>query len=133
MGKRHTRLSRAWQRPGVRGGRDGTGRTLLVGLVLFAWLAATPAAPTRAATSGSASPTMSDVDTPPEYLRAAVTLDGKDLFYVRGISSYPAARRAREISERIRKIAAIRPSLPIRSAQLKTRSTPILSPATGLS
>ena len=106
MGKRHTRISRAWQRPGCRGDCDGTGRTLLVGLVLFAWLAATPAAPTSAATSGSASPTTSDVDTPPEYLRAAVTLDGKVLFYVRGISSYPAERRAREISEKIRKIAA---------------------------
>jgi hypothetical protein len=31
MGKRHTRISRAWQRPGCRGGRDRTGRTLLVG------------------------------------------------------------------------------------------------------
>ena len=30
MGKRHTRISRAWQRPGYRGGRDRTGRTLLV-------------------------------------------------------------------------------------------------------
>ena len=59
-----------------------------------------------AATDGSASPTTSDIDTAPEYRRAAVTLDGRVLFYVRGIASYPAARRAREISESIRKIAA---------------------------
>jgi hypothetical protein len=106
MGKRHTRISRAWQRPGCRGDGDGTGRTLLVGLLVFTWLAATPAAPTSAATDGSTSPTTSDVETTPEYLRAAVTLDGRVLFYVRGISSYPATRRAREISEKIRKIAA---------------------------
>jgi len=90
MGTRHTRISRAWQSPGCRGGGDGTGRMLLVGLLLFAWLAATPAAPTSAATGGSAPPTTSDVDTAPEYPRAPVTLDGKVLFYVRGISSYPA-------------------------------------------
>jgi hypothetical protein len=32
---------------------------------------------------------MSEGATAPEYLRAAVTLDGKVLFYVRGIASYP--------------------------------------------
>jgi hypothetical protein len=106
MGERHMRISRAWQRPGCRGEGDGTGRMLLVGLLLFAWLAATPVAPTSAATGGSTSPTTSDADPAPEYLRAAVTLDGKVLFYVRGIASYPTVRRAREISERIRKIAA---------------------------
>jgi hypothetical protein len=39
MGKRYTHISRAWQRPGCRGDCDRTGRTLLVGLLLFAWLA----------------------------------------------------------------------------------------------
>ena len=66
MGKRHRRISLAWQRPECRGDCNGTGRTLLVGLLLLAWLAATPAAPTSAATDGSASPTTSDVDTAPE-------------------------------------------------------------------
>jgi hypothetical protein len=74
--------------------------------LLFAWLAAMPAAPTSAATGSGVSPTASDVDTAPEYLRAAVTLDGKVLFYVRGVASYPATRRAREFSENIRNIAA---------------------------
>jgi small-conductance mechanosensitive channel len=106
MGTRHTRISRAWQSPGCRGDCDGTGWTLLVGLLLFAWLAAMPAAPTSAATGSGVSPTASDVDTAPEYLRAAVTLDGKVLFYVRGVASYPATRRAREFSENIRNIAA---------------------------
>ena len=91
--------------------------------MLFAWLAAMPAALTSAATGGSASPTSSAVETAPEYLRAAVTLDGKVLFYVRGISSYPAARRARESVRRYGKLPPIRPSLPIRSAQLKARSS----------
>jgi len=74
--------------------------------VLFAWLAALPAASTSAAPGGSASLTTSDVETAPEYRRAAVTLDGKVLFYVRGVASYPATRRAQEISESIRAIAA---------------------------
>jgi hypothetical protein len=68
MGKRHTRISRAWQRLGCRGNGDGTGRTLLVGRLLFAWLVAMPAAPTSAATGGSVAPTMSEVDTVPEDL-----------------------------------------------------------------
>lgn len=106
MGKRHMRISRAWQRPGCRADGDGTRRTLLVSLLVFAWLAATPAAPTGAATDGCTSLTTSNVETAPEYLRAPVTLDGRDLFYVRGIASYPATRRAREISEKIRKMAA---------------------------
>jgi hypothetical protein len=72
----------------------------------YAWLAATPVAPTSATPSGSAALTTSDVETAPEYRRAAVTLDGKVLFYVRGMAAYPATRRAREISESIRKIAA---------------------------
>jgi small-conductance mechanosensitive channel len=106
MGKRHTRISRTWQRPGCRGDSDGTGWTLLVGLLVFAWLAATPAVSTSAATGGSAARSTSDVETAPEYQRAAVTLDGRVLFYVRGIAAYPATRRAQEISENIRKIAA---------------------------
>src|SRR5262245_40630836 len=106
MGKRHTRIIRAVQRRESQGSCDRRGPTLLVGLLLFAWLAATPTAPTVAATGGGASSTTSAVETEPEYWRAAVTLDGNVLFYVRGIPSYPATRRAREISENIRQIAA---------------------------
>jgi hypothetical protein len=53
--------------------------TLLVGLLLLAWLVALPAASTFAAPGDSASLTTSAVDTAPEYLRAPVTLDGKVL------------------------------------------------------
>jgi small-conductance mechanosensitive channel len=38
--------------------------------------------------------------------RAAVVVDGATLFLVRGISAYPAERRAREIGDRIRQLAA---------------------------
>ena len=106
MGTRYTRIIRTWQCLRYGGDDDGIGQTLLVGLLLFTWLATTPAAPTNAATGGSAALTTSAVEAAPEYLHAAVTLDGTILFYIRGIASYPAARRAREISENIRKIAA---------------------------
>jgi small-conductance mechanosensitive channel len=38
--------------------------------------------------------------------RAPVVIDGEQLFLVRGITSYPATQRAREIEERIRTLAA---------------------------
>jgi small-conductance mechanosensitive channel len=41
----------------------------------------------------------------PNVATAPVVLDGKTLFLVRGIAGYPAERRAKEISERIRAIA----------------------------
>ncbi len=42
------------------------------------------------------------------YARAAVTLDGKVLFRVRGVTAYPAEQRAQTISGRIEAIAADR-------------------------
>lgn len=50
---------------------------------------------------------------------APVKLDGKSLFYVRGISSYPAELRAATISKRIRKAASDR-SISIDSVKLIT-------------
>jgi small-conductance mechanosensitive channel len=38
--------------------------------------------------------------------QATVIIDGEPLFIVRGVSAYPAARRAREIADRIRSVAA---------------------------
>jgi len=40
-----------------------------------------------------------------EFSKAPVTLDGSILFYVRGISSYPAKERAQSISKRLEDIA----------------------------
>ena len=57
-------------------------------------------APQRAATKNA------DIDAPDD--RAAVSLDGETLFYVRGIPAYPAAERAKAVSERIKAIAADR-------------------------
>lgn len=48
--------------------------------------------------------------------RAAVVIDGKVLFYVRGITSYPADRRANEIEQRIEDAAA---DLTIRADSIK--------------
>jgi len=38
--------------------------------------------------------------------QSTVIIDGEPLFIVRGVSAYPAARRAREIADRIRSVAA---------------------------
>ena len=46
-----------------------------------------------------------DVAAEAEFDKAEVTLDGEVLFRVRGISAYPAARRAEVISGRIRAFA----------------------------
>jgi small-conductance mechanosensitive channel len=40
--------------------------------------------------------------------QATVIIDGEPLFFVRGVSAFPAARRAREIADRIRTVAANR-------------------------
>src|SRR4051794_545821 len=40
-----------------------------------------------------------------EVRQSRVVIDGETLFSVRGVTAYPAERRAREISERIRAIA----------------------------
>ena len=39
---------------------------------------------------------------------APVVIDGESLFFVRGISAYPAETRARQIADRIRALAADR-------------------------
>ena len=38
--------------------------------------------------------------------QATVIVDGQPLFVVRGVSAYPAVRRANEIADRIRSVAA---------------------------
>jgi small-conductance mechanosensitive channel len=47
-------------------------------------------------------------DTAGESRLAQVVIDGETLFSVRGVTSYPADRRAREIADRIRRFAADR-------------------------
>lgn len=89
-----------------RGRHHGTGRPLFTRLLLFLWLATMPAVPAIVAAEGTASATAAAVDPATEPPRAAVTLDGKVLFYVRGTSAHPAERRAQVIVERIRAIAA---------------------------
>ena len=76
------------------------------------------------APSGSASSTSTgDIDGP-EADRAAVTLDGKVLFPVRGVPAYPAKERAGVISQRIKEIAADE-SIPVdalRISELQDRT-----------
>jgi small-conductance mechanosensitive channel len=55
-----------------------------------------------------------------ESAKAAVVLDGETLFSVRGVTAYPAARRASEIAERIRTIAAD-PSITLKSFTVEER------------
>ena len=61
---------------------------------------------------GSTSPRTSDIDATTDVARAAVTLDGEVLFRVRGVTAYPAERRALTISGRIEAIAADRSVSP---------------------
>jgi len=61
---------------------------------------------------GSTSPRTSDIDATTDVARAAVTLDGEALFRVRGVTAYPAERRALTISGRIEAIAADRSVSP---------------------
>lgn len=56
---------------------------------------------------GNVSADPSDTDAA-EYEHAPVTLDGEELFQVRGVSAYPAEERARTIRRRIEEIAANR-------------------------
>jgi small-conductance mechanosensitive channel len=69
-------------------------------LPLLLSLALLLAGPVRLTAQGAADAIESDVETAP------VELDGIRLFNVRGVSSYPAAERARLIRERITAIAA---------------------------
>jgi small-conductance mechanosensitive channel len=89
-----------------QGRRHRAGRLLFIRLLLFIWLAGMSAAPAIIAADGEVSPTTSAVAPLVEPQRAAVTLDGHVLFYVRGGSAYLAERRARAISERIRAVTA---------------------------
>jgi len=63
-------------------------------------------------------------ESPVEVPMAPVTVDGVTLFRVRGISSYPAERRAAEIANRITDVAANR-AIPVES--LTVQDTPAAS------
>jgi small-conductance mechanosensitive channel len=68
--------------------------------------------------TGEAPDTSRESDT--EVVTAAVVMDGETLFSVRGVTAYPAARRASEIAERIRVIAAD-PSVNLKSFTVEER------------
>jgi small-conductance mechanosensitive channel len=73
---------------------------MLFSLLFFAWAEVATAAPAE-------SPAGSDQAAQPEAQeQAEVTLDGRTLFHVRGVKSYPAEVRARDIAARIHAIAA---------------------------
>jgi small-conductance mechanosensitive channel len=71
-------------------------------VTVFAGIPATSAEESGGAAS-TAGPTEAGA---PVYSRAAVILDGNELFHVFGIQNYPAEERARAIGDRIRAIAA---------------------------
>ena len=52
--------------------------------------------------------------------QARVTIDGETLFSLRGVSAYPAERRAREVAARIRAVAA-NPAIAANSVKLEDR------------
>lgn len=58
--------------------------------------------------AGNISSITSDIEATTDVARAAVTLDGEVLFRVRGVTAYPAERRALTVSGRIEAIAADR-------------------------
>jgi hypothetical protein len=82
-------------------------RRLALGLfsVAIAW--SSRAAAQASATAQSAQPAPA-VESGVEAPTAPVMVDGVTLFRVRGIPSYPAERRAAEIADRIREVAADR-------------------------
>jgi small-conductance mechanosensitive channel len=69
-------------------------------VVMVVWAAVLPAVAISQQNQGRQSADASEVPTAP------VIVDGRVLFYLRGVSAYPAERRAREVAERIEKIAA---------------------------
>lgn len=76
-------------------------RLLLPLVVLALWAPASGQAPTKGAGSaGESAEADADVRT------ARVAVDGEPLFSVRGVSAYPAERRAAAIGDRIRAVAA---------------------------
>ena len=86
-------------------------RVFLIFLAASSFLSLVPAA-SSAAVGAPALPV--DVEAEAEYARAAVTLDGEKLFFVRGIQAFPAEKRATAIGDRLRAVAADR-TVPIES------------------
>jgi small-conductance mechanosensitive channel len=64
-----------------------------------------PPAASPALAQGAGAATASDVVVG-EIMRAPVLIDGEQLFLVRGLTTYPAEQRARQIESRIRALAA---------------------------
>jgi small-conductance mechanosensitive channel len=91
-------------------------RRLSLGLFALgvAWSPGAAARSASAQSSGPGSAAESAVEAP----TAPVMVDGITLFRVRGISSYPAERRAAEIADRIREVAANR-ALPVESITIQ--------------
>ena len=77
-------------------------KALGVGILIAVW--ATTAAPCIAADQRAA-PESSGAVAETGVLAAPVTLDGELLFWVRGVTAFPAAQRAAGIAERIRALA----------------------------
>ena len=96
-----------WRIPGVH----WLLRVFLIFLAVSSFLSLIPAA-SSAAAGVPALPV--DVEAEAEYARAAVTLDGEKLFFVRGIQAFPAEKRATAIGDRLRAVAADR-TVPIES------------------
>jgi small-conductance mechanosensitive channel len=83
---------------------------LVLGAILgtLAMLAAQPTEATAAAARGNISAMDPSGIDALDYERASVTLDGSELFSVRGLPAYPAEERAKTIRQRIEEIAADR-------------------------
>jgi small-conductance mechanosensitive channel len=60
------------------------------------------------AASDQAAPPATGIEAETEYARAPVSLDGEELFSVRGVEAYPAGKRAQVIGGRIKAMAADR-------------------------
>ncbi len=75
-------------------------------VVAFALSASVPALGQDAEQAGDASRATQEAEV--ETRQAPVVIDGETLFSLRGVSAYPAERRAREIEGRIRALAANR-------------------------
>src|SRR5205807_1974062 len=74
---------------------------LALGLALVAGLAAFGQ---EASETGAGAPPVANVTD--QVRQSAVVIDGKTLFSIRGVTAYPADRRARDIAGRIRALAA---------------------------
>ena len=85
----------------------GVPRVILGTLVTSICLAAALTGQALAA-ADQAAPSAAGIDAGTEYARAPVTLDGEELFSVRGVEAYPADTRAQAIGGRITAMAADR-------------------------